>query len=174
MRKTTIALGLLAALLTAPVFAAGSITGTLTVTATVVAGCNLNTGAASGNGNGTLNFGDVTSTLTANNADTTTAGNIGLSVVCSNTTPYTVYANNGANPTGGTQNNMKNGAAVLPYNLYTTSGRTIPFPTTAGAALAFVGNGTAQTIPFYGQIPSGTVLPAPGTYTDTVTVTVAY
>jgi len=173
MRKNTIALGLLAALLTAPAFA-GSITGNLTVQATVVAGCNLNTGAATGGGNGLLNFGNVTSTLAANNADTTTAGNVGLSVVCSNTTNYTVFANNGANVSGGTQNNMKNGTALLPYNLYTTSGRTVPFPTTAGAALAFVGNGTAQTIPFFGQIPVGVTLPAPGTYTDTVTVTVSY
>ncbi|OOG49493.1 spore coat protein U domain-containing protein [Rhodanobacter sp. C01] len=172
MRKTTIALGLLAALLTAPVFA-GSITGNLTVQATVVAGCNLNTGATSGGGNGLLNFGNVTSTLAVNNADTTTSGNYGLSVVCSNTTPYTVYANNGANASAG-QNNMKLGTALLPYNLYTTSARTTAFPTTAGAALSFTGNGTAQTVPFYGQIPAGVTLPAPGTYIDTVTVTVAY
>lgn len=172
MRKTTIALGLFAALLTAPVFA-GSITGNLTVQATVVAGCNLNTGATTGGGNGLLNFGNVTSTLAANNADTTTAGNYGLSVVCSNTTPYTVYANNGANAAAG-QNNMKLGTALLPYNLYTSSARTTAFPTTAGAALSFVGNGTAQTVPFYGQIPAGVTLPAPGTYVDTVTVTVAY
>jgi len=172
MRKTTIALGLLAALLTAPVFA-GSITGTLTVQATVVAGCNLNTGATTGGGNGLLNFGNVTSTLAANNADTTTGGNYGLSVLCSNTTAYTVYANNGANVSG-TQNNMKLGTALLPYNLYTTTGRTVLFPTTVGTALSFTGNGTAQTIPFYGQIPAGVTLPAPGLYVDTVTVTVSY
>jgi spore coat protein U-like protein len=176
MRKTTLSLGLglLASLLAVPAFAATTITGNLTVQATVVGTCTLNTAAAAGSGNGLLNFGNVTSTIAAVNADTTTAGNYGLSVVCSATTPYTVFANSGANASG-TQNNMKSaGGSVLPYNLYTSSARTTAFPITSGTALSFTGNGLAQTIPFYGQIPAGTTLPAPGAYTDTVVVSITY
>lgn len=171
MRKNTIALGLLAALITAPVFA-GTATGNLTVQATVVATCSLNTSASTGAGNGLLNFGNVTSTLANVDADTTTSGNYGVSVVCTNTTPYSVTANNGLNASG-SQDNMKSGTALLPYNLYTTSARTTVFPT-SGTSLGFTGNGTAQAIPVYGRIPAGTTLPAPGTYTDTVVLTIAY
>ncbi|OOG53718.1 spore coat U domain-containing protein [Rhodanobacter sp. C03] len=175
MRKTTLSLGLglLASVLAVPAFAATTITGNLTVQATVVSTCTLNSAAAAGAGNGLLNFGNVTSTLANVDVDTTAGGNYGVSVICTNTTPYTVFANNGANAAG-SQNNMKLGAALLPYNLYTTAGRTIPFPTTSGAALSFTGNGTAQTIPFYGRIPSGTTLPAAGLYTDTVVVSITY
>ncbi len=176
MRKTTLSLGLglLASALVIPAFAATTINGNLTVQATVVSTCTLNTAAAAGAGNGLLNFGQVTSTIGAVNADTTTAGNYGLSVVCSNLTPYTVFANSGANASGG-QNNMKGpGAALLPYNLYTSSARTTAFPITSGAALSFTGNGTSQTIPFYGQIPAGTTLPAAGAYIDTVVLSITY
>ncbi len=173
MRKTTITLGLITALLAAPAFA-GSITGNLTVQANVVAGCNLNTKAAAGNGNGLLDFGNITSTLAANDANTKTTGSYGVSVVCTNTTQYTVYANNGANASSG-QNNMKGpGGALLPYNLYSDAPGGNLFPTSSAAALSYTGNGTAQTVDFYGRIPAGALLPAPGLYTDTVTVTIAY
>jgi spore coat protein U-like protein len=173
MRKNTLtlALGLAAGLLAAPLFA-GTATGNLTVQATVVAGCSLNTGGANA-GNALLNFGNVSSTLANIDADTTSTGNNGLSIICTNTTPYSVTANNGLNATG-TQDRMVGAAGVfLPYNLYTTAGRTIAFPN-SGTSLGGVGNGLAQTIPVYGRIPAGTTLPAPGSYLDTVVLTVTY
>jgi spore coat protein U-like protein len=173
MRKTTIALGLFAALLTAPVFA-GSTSGNLTVQATVVAACNLNTSAATGGGNGLLSFGtNITSTLSNVDADTTAGGNYGVSMVCTTGTKFTVTANNGANASG-TQNQMKGTAGgLLPYNLYTDSGRTVAAPT-SGTSWSFTGTGSAQAIPVYGRILAGTTLPAPDTYTDTVLLTIAY
>lgn len=172
MRQHTLALalGLSAALLSAPVFAA-TVTGNLTVKAHVNASCVVNTGAANG-GNALLDFGTVTSTLANVDVDTTMGTNSGLSVICTNTTGYSVTADNGQNNASG-QRRMKNGTNYLAYNLYSDGARTNAFPTT-GTTLSFTGNGTAQTVPIYGRIPSGTPLPAPGDYQDLVTLTVTY
>lgn len=174
MRKNTLSLGLglLASVMAVSAFAATTTTGTLSVKATVVATCNLNSGGTGG-GNALLNFGNVTSTINAIDADTTAGGNNGLSIICTNGTPYSVTANTGLN-VAGTQRNMKAGGTdVLPYNLYSDSARANAFPTT-GTTLAGTGTGTAQTVPVYGRIPAGVALPAPGTYVDTVVLTVAY
>jgi spore coat protein U-like protein len=170
MRKHTLALalGLSAALLTAPVFAA-TVAGNLTVTATVVASCVVNTAAANA-GNAVLDFGNVVSTLADVDADTST--NSGLSLICTNTTPYSVVANNGENDVSG-QRRMTSGSGFLAYNLYTDNGRTTPFPTT-GTTLSFTGNGATQTVPVYGRIPAGTPMPTPGSYLDHVVMTVTY
>jgi spore coat protein U-like protein len=173
MRKTTLGLALLTAVLAFPAMATTAPLGNLSIKATVVTTCSLNTAAAAGGGNGLLDFGSVTSTINNVDADTTSGTNYGVSVICTNTTPYSVVANNGANASG-TQNRMVGAAGVyLPYNLYTTTGRTVPFPT-SGTTLGFVGNGLAQAIPVYGRIPAATALPAPNTYTDTVVLTITY
>jgi spore coat protein U-like protein len=44
---------------------------------------------------------------------------------------------------------------------------------TGGALVSATGNGADQTFTIYGRVPAQTT-PAPGTYTDTVTVTVTY
>ncbi|MBE8716499.1 Csu type fimbrial protein [Cellvibrio polysaccharolyticus] len=60
----------------------------------------------------------------------------------------------------------------LSYQLYTTANRNVIWDATTGRSLAF-SNDTLQTMTVYGRLPpqSGVL---PGTYTDTVTVTITW
>lgn len=171
-----LALGLSAALLSAPVLAA-TVTGNLSVKATVVASCNIVGGSGAGITNALLNFGNVTSTLNNVDADTTSAGNSGLGVQCTNGVNYKVYANLGLQPSG-SQRRMAgpggSGGEFLPYSLYSDQGRSAAFPTSAATAVSTAANGQVQTVDIYGRIPAGTPLPSAGAYADTVVLTVDY
>jgi len=105
-----------------------------------------------------------------------------LNVTCTNGATYEVGLDFGANASGGgTQRNLKitGGATLLPYNLYQDAGHSIPWGNTIGPGLPNPitvlgsGNGAAQALTVYGEIPSqGSV--TTGVYTDSVTVTVYY
>jgi spore coat protein U-like protein len=102
--------------------------------------------------------------------DSTTVG-----IQCTNTTPYIVRldAGDGAGATVGTRL-MTLGAATVSYSLYRDVARTLVWGETDGTnTVAGTGIGAVQTLDVYGQIPAQTT-PAPGLYTDTVTVTVSY
>lgn len=174
MRKTSIALGLIAAISTAPAMAAVA-TGNLNVKANVVASCAVKTNTAA-SGDATLDFGQIDSTKLNTNidADTSTTGGAKLSVTCTNGTSYTVIAGLGNNSVSGQRNMKSTGADLIAYNLYTTSARTTVFPTTPAAATPVTGTGTTQTYDIFGRIPTLTTLPAVGAYTDTVLMTVTY
>jgi spore coat protein U-like protein len=69
---------------------------------------------------------------------------------------------------------MTSGGATVNYTLYSDSGRTTIWGNTVGTnTVAATGNGTGQNYTVYGRVSSQTT-PAPGTYTDTITVTVTY
>lgn len=157
---------LLAALL--PVLAqAGTASNTFQVTATVTSACTV-----SGT---TLNFGSSIDPLAAATPLDATST---LSVLCTNTTPYTVALNAGANA-GGASNfasrTMKSGANSLGYQLYLDSGRSSVWGdgTASSSTSAGTGTGSTQTLTIYGRLPSLANV-VPGSYTDTVTVTVSY
>lgn len=110
-------------------------------------------------------------------------GTGGVTVNCNNGTPYTVYLGDGGQRiTGSGYRQMKNGTALLAYQLYKDSAHTtiwdnIGGPTTTGGSggVNGTGTGTNQSLTVYAQIPAGTTVPGTlGTYTDTVVVTVAY
>lgn len=161
--KRMIGLGGLAGLVLAGGSAgATTTTSTFGVTLAITAQCVINSTA-------TLDFGS--SGVIQANKDTTSP----LVVQCTNTTPYTVALDKGTS-TGGsiTQRLLINGSATVNYNLYTNSpGGTLWGDGTNGVTLGGTGNGAAQTITIYGRVPIQTTA-APGTYTDTVTVTVTY
>jgi spore coat protein U-like protein len=138
-----------------PAFASTSIPTTFNVTATVQSTCVISATA--------MSFGTYTAVV-SNSTSTVT-------VTCTNTTPYTVALNAGA-ATGATVTNRSmtgTGSALLGYALYSDTGRTVNFATTA----SITGSGAAQPITIYGQIPAGEYV-APGSYTDTITATVTY
>lgn len=129
-------------------------------------------------------------TATANplafNAYTPGTGNVSasttVSVKCTSGTAYTV-ALNGGSTAGGTigQRLMASGASTLQYNLYTDVALTKIFGdgATAGSQTdsgTGTGMASAQTVNVYGQLPDNATNEAapPGTYSDTITVTVAY
>lgn len=151
-----------------PVLAQAATAGnSFQVTATVTSACTV-----SGT---TLNFGaSIDPLATATPLDATST----LSVQCTNTTPYTVALNAGANA-GGASNfgsrTMKSGANTLGYQLYLDAGRSSVWGdgTASSSTSAGTGTGSAQTLTLYGRLPSLANV-VPGSYTDTVTVTVSY
>jgi len=106
----------------------------------------------------------------------TDTGTATLSIICTNTTPYTVALDKGTT-TGGTVSArlMTNGTTTLAYDLYTTAAATTVWGdgTTGTSTESGTGSGATQTLTVYGQIAAG-LDPAPGSYTDTVTATVTY
>ncbi len=160
-------LPLLLSLLLPALAQAGSAGNTFQVQATVVSSCQVS---------GTsLNFGSSIDALaTATPLDATST----LSVTCTNTTPYAVALNAGANA-GGASNfgarKMKSGSNLLGYQLYLDSGRSTVWGdgTASSSTSSGTGTGSAQSLTIYGRLPSlANVIP--GSYTDTVTVTVTY
>ena len=117
----------------------------------------------------TLDFG--TSGVLAANVDATNS----LQVTCTNTTPYNIgfNAGTGSGATVATRK-MTNGANTINYTIYSDSGRTTVWGNTVGTdTVAGTGNGAAQNYTSYGRVLAQTT-PAPGTYADTITVTVTY
>ena len=167
MKNIRQALPLLLTLLL-PALAQASTTGnTFQVQATVISSCTV--------AGTSLNFGssiDALATATPLDASST------LSVVCTNTTPYTVALNAGSNA-GGASNfgarTMKSGSNTLGYQLYLDSGRSSVWGdgTASSSTSGGTGTGSTQSLTIYGRLPS-LVNVVPGSYTDTVTVTVSY
>jgi len=137
-------------------------TSTFTVQITLAATCVINSTS-------TLDFGSQ-GVLTANVDQTST-----IQVQCTNTTPYNVGLDAGTG-TGATVavRKLTSGGATVNYTIYSDSGRTTVWGNTVATdTVAATGNGAAQSYTVYGRVPAQTT-PAPGTYTDTVTVTVTY
>jgi spore coat protein U-like protein len=149
---------------------AATATASFTVSVTIVASCTI--------GASNLAFGSQ-SVLAADVDSSST-----ISVVCTNTTPYSVGLDNGLNYSGGTRRMKDTGAGTtyVNFGLYTDSGRSNAWTTTSSAASCTggantcalgTGNGTTQNITVYGRIPAQTT-PAPATFNDTVTATITY
>lgn len=140
---------------------------TFQVTATVISSCTV-----SGT---TLNFGNnIDPFSAATPLDSTST----LTVACTNTTPYQVALSAGTNAGGATNfgsRAIKNGSNTLAYQLYSDASRTTVWGngTNSSAQVSGSGSGGNQSLNIYGRLPSlsGAV---PGSYTDTVTVTITY
>jgi spore coat protein U-like protein len=135
-------------------------TNTFAVTATVVATCQVSATA--------LGFGNYTGVV--HPASST------VSVTCTDTTPYNVGLSAGL-ATGATvtaRSMTGPASALLGYGLFQDAGHTLNWGQTAGTdTVAGIGNGAAQPITVYGQIPASEFV-APGAYADTITATVTY
>ncbi|MGD1107175.1 MAG: spore coat U domain-containing protein [Terracidiphilus sp.] len=147
--------------ITASISGTGITTATaqFSVTATIVKGCAVSaTNLAFGNYTGAVN--NSTSTV---------------SVDCTSGTAYTVSLSAGL-ATGATvtSRSMQNGSALLHYGLYSNSGHTTNWGNTSATNwVSGTGSGSAQPLTVYGQIPAAQYV-TPGSYTDTITVSVAY
>jgi spore coat protein U-like protein len=136
-------------------------TGSFNVQVVITATCAIASASA-------LNFG-TQGVLSANTDQTST-----ISVTCTNTTPYNIGLDKGLNGSSVTTRQMKAGSAVINYSLFSDLGRTTNWVDTVGTdTAAATGNGSAQAFTVYGRILPQTS-PAPGTYTDTITITVTY
>jgi hypothetical protein len=145
--------------------AAAEATGVVNITASVTPDCAV--------GTSTLAFGSASSTtIQAGNVDATGT----VSVNCTTGVGYTIKLDVGAGA-GATfaSRKMTPGANLLNYSIYDSAGRTSVWGDGTGATVtvASTGTGAAQSISAYGRI-FGAQTPPPGTYTDTVNVTVSY
>lgn len=138
-----------------------TVTSNFTVQATVAGSCQV---AAT-----TLNFGSY-------NMFASSTGNSTLTVTCTTSTGYTVALNAGLG-TGATVaiRKMTSSGNTLPYALYTDNGLTTLWGdgTASTTTVAGTGNGAAQNITIYGNVPAGSTAPA-GSYSDTVQITVTF
>ncbi len=138
-------------------------TGSFNVRITIQADCRINSATA-------LDFG--TTGVIAANID---QNNL-VSVQCTNGTAYNVGLSAGAGSGATVSNRLMTGpgGATVSYNLYRDAARTQQWGTTVGTNTGTgAGNGQIQTIPVYGRVaPQAT--PAPGVYTDTITITVTF
>jgi spore coat protein U-like protein len=109
------------------------------------------------------------------------ANNSTISVKCTKNTPYTISLNGGTT-TGGTvaQRLMASGAHTLQYNLFISAAFNQIFGDGSGTSKTVAGTGagvaSANAVTVFGQLPDSAANQAavPGSYTDTITVTVTY
>ncbi|HEX8525937.1 Csu type fimbrial protein [Allosphingosinicella sp.] len=117
---------------------------------------------------GTLGFGNYSTASAA-------VSSASVSVNCSNGASYQVSLGGGQNLNGTSRRMVGPSGAFLSYQLFSNSGRTIAWGdgTALGAKVNGTGNGLSQGLTVYGRIPAGQS-PNPGSYSDTVVVTVEY
>lgn len=149
---------------------AATASGNLDVNMTINANCSVSASS--------LSF--VAATFVDTNQDATST----LTVRCTSGTFYYITMGMGANSTGtpAVRRMKANTADFLSYSLFTDATRATPWlssvttaPTpTAGVSGAPSGTGTGanQQFTVYGRVPPATA--APGTYSDTVAITVTY
>lgn len=148
----------------AAVYSNGTSSATFDVTIKIVANCII---AAS-----PLDFGQAQGVLTA-----PLTANSSLNVTCSNTTPYNVglSAGSGTGSTGTTRYMAGTGgnAQTIRFNLYQAAGTTLWGDVQGTNTLEGTGNGSAQTLTVYGEVPVQAT-PMPDTYKSTITATVYF
>ncbi|MED5597466.1 spore coat U domain-containing protein [Janthinobacterium sp. P210006] len=148
----------------AAVYSNGTNTTTFDVTLKIIANCVISALP--------LDFGQTQGVLaTAVNVNTT------LNVTCTNTTLYNVGLNagTGAGSVGTTRYLSGTGGntATVQFNLFQAAGATVWGNTQGTDTHGGTGNGTAQPITVYGNVPPQST-PMPDTYKSTITATVYF
>ncbi|MNV89759.1 Spore Coat Protein U domain protein [compost metagenome] len=80
--------------------------------------------------------------------------------------------NNGSNPANG-QRRMASNGNFLPYELYLDPALLIPWGDSAATGASDVGENEDVAFPVYGRVLPQPA-PIPGSYSDTITVTLTY
>jgi spore coat protein U-like protein len=149
---------------------AGTSTANLTVTLTITGSCTINAA--------TLAFPSTAGTSLLSSAVTASTT---VSVTCTNGSAYSIGMGQGSNYSSG--NRMASGGNFIPYGLFLDAAWTQAWSTTTannsctgGANTCYLGtgNGSAQSVNIYGKVPTVATAPAPGSYSDTVLMTITY
>jgi spore coat protein U-like protein len=148
---------------------ADTVTGTFQVRITIRASCTVSAGASSD-----IDFGSNLASATNLQAQNN------IKVNCSKGTPYYVglSPSNGSTAGAGVMTETSGGADTVAYQLRSTAGMAgAIWGNTASAAsvgngVGGAGNGADQTMPVYATVASANS--KPGSYADTVTVSVHY
>lgn len=165
-KRTRVLAAVLAAVMpfaTSGLARAGSQTAKFDVTMRVIADCTI---AATG-----IDFGQ-TGVITA-----AISGQSNINVTCTNTTPYNVGldAGTGAGSTGTTRFLGGSGANAdtVAFKLYRAPGSGLWGNTQGSDTVAGTGNGNAQTLTVYGEIPVQKS-PTPDSYKSVITATIYF
>lgn len=136
-------------------------TAPFTVTATNTTNCAV--------GVAPLNFGTTGILRAALDAAST------ITVTCTNAAAYTVALDGGlSGATNPTQRKMSQASATITYGLYQDASRVTPWGNSVGTnTMAGIGSGLPQTLTVYGRVPAQNT-PSPGSYSDTVVMTISY
>ncbi|WP_241609572.1 spore coat U domain-containing protein [Rosenbergiella australiborealis] len=153
---------------------AGTTTATFQVSAIIKNGCALGTSSASSTSNfGTINFGTMTA-ITANVDTASTTGAGSIIVTCTPGMAITIALDYGVNGGSATKRYLALGQHLLGYQLYQDASHSVVWGLGSLAYSVSAFPQTTQTYTVYGRLFSSSTLPTTGTYTDTVTVTLAY
>ena len=153
---------LIAGLAGRPAFALTA-TAQFNVQITINAECQINSASD-------LNFG------ASGVLDTAVLATSAIDVQCTTGTTYNIGLNQGtgAGATVASRLMTGPGAQTVGYSLYSNAAHTTLWGNTIGTdTIAGTGSGAAQSYTVYGLVPVQTT-PGPGTYNDTITVTVTY
>lgn len=132
------------------------------------------------NSTSTVDFGNIND-ISTTKRDYTAQG--AVNSTCNFGTPYSIYLGDGNNRISGGFRRMTNGNnEFIPYQLYKDSNYSTVWDATGGVTnvggsggVSKTGSGSAQTTTVYGKIPQGTsIASTPGSYSDSVVVTVTY
>ena len=146
---------------------AATTTATMTVSSSVATACTMTTGDLTFGAYDPSTAADVDSTATITSTCTLGGGAV-------------ITLSQGGNPdTGSTDGvplrQMADGANRLKYHLYGDTDRAGVFGNTTGTGLAVTGSGGAETTTVYGRIvQTENATTPPGTYSDSVLVTLTY
>ncbi|MBU1330757.1 MAG: spore coat U domain-containing protein [Gammaproteobacteria bacterium] len=162
---------------TGTALAAGQLQGQLNVQMVIGSGCTVTNGSDDGSSNtfGSILFGEYPSLNSIVEGRSIGAGGGGsFGLECSNGTNYNVALDSGQN-LNGNQRRMQNAGEFIAYNLYQDAARTVLWDdgSNGGTVLPGTGSGNDEEIIVYGRVPAQ-VTPSPGTYLDTVQVTVSW
>lgn len=153
---------------------AQTVTGTIDTTITLTSACEVNgSEATTGVEFGTLDFGSQTTLFSEATTELQTDSGSGISIQCSpgSDASLTVTSGNNDGTVPGSGRAMSNGTLLVPYDLYTDAALLTTLSN--GADIPVTGDGTVQTVPIYGRALGNASL-TPGTYTDTVSVTLSF
>lgn len=132
------------------------------------------------NSTSTVDFNNIND-ISTTSRDYTAQG--AVNSTCNYGTPYSIYLGDGNNRIPGGFRRMTNGNnEYIPYQLYKDSNYSTVWDATGGVTnvggaggVSGTGTGSAQTTTVYGKIPQGTsIASTPGSYSDSVVVTVTY
>ncbi|MDQ8907258.1 Csu type fimbrial protein [Acinetobacter nosocomialis] len=164
---------ILAALCLGDVISWSSGNVTLTANFVVPTLCQLNSTS-------NVDFGNIND-IGITKRDYTTQG--AVNTTCNSGKPYSIYLGDGNNRISGGFRRMANSNnEFIPYQLYKDAAYSSVWDATGGVnsvggtgGVSGTGTGNAQTTTVYGKIPQGTTIASrPGSYSDSVVVTVTY
>lgn len=155
---------------------ASTVTDTFQVSATITSGCAFGTSESSSTTDfGTLSFGTM-SAIGSNVDVASSSGSGSIVVTCTPGTAITIALDYGENGGSATSRYMSNsaGTATLGYQLYQDASHSTVWGTGSLAYSVASFPSSTQTYTLYGRLFAVSGLPAAGTYSDTVTVTLTY